>query len=283
MTPPIFRFAALSLILALLNSSNLFLSSLHCAEIKRLEWSMDEPYNGRFPESFNKLRWEVPNIIRQTTIDIAVRLGLDFREGWSCPMVVRFVDSAPTGVENVLAYVQFSVDEEGRFQQSLNVNLTAYEREAFNFNQVFAHEIVHAMVNDALGPEGMHSLPVWFHEGLAVYGAGNGDAVVDTYVMRYANDRDDFILNGLEGPHGALDYAEDYLAVKYIYERHGVNSLHNFVREIVRRKGDIPGALDYTCFENWSDFQKNVRTYALEKITRIKNEKRFRGSMGKPF
>jgi hypothetical protein len=236
-------------------------------EKPRVPWTMDENYEGIHTDSFNKLRAEVPILMRQTLIDLAVRCGLDFQEGWAMPLVVRFVDGSPRGAENILAFVQTHDAGEKGWIQTLNVNLAAYDRDNFNFSKVFAHELVHAMLNDSLGDRS-GELPVWFHEGLAVYGANQGEQMVETYVSRYGL-RPDKLINGLEGPHGALDYAEDYLAFKYIHDRHGVNSLHNLVQEIIKRRGDVRGSIEATCFERWPDFQENARKFAEDEVARL--------------
>lgn len=259
----------------------LFLTSALAGD--RIPWTMNETYDGVYKDTFSKLRWEVPNFIRQTSIDMAIRIGLNFQEGWSSPMVVQFLDTAPAGVENTLAYVQFQVNQLGEHRQTLNINLTAYERDPFNFQKVFAHELVHAMINDAVGLEGVQNLPLWFHEGLAVYGSEQGEQMLKSYVIQYENQSEDFFLNGLEGPHTALDYMEDYLAFAYIYQEHGITSLQNFVREVVARKGDIPSALEFTCFESWPTFQANFRKYAIQRIKDVKREPRFRGPADKPY
>ena len=73
-------------------------------------------------------------------------------------------------------------------------------------------------------------------------------------------------LNGLDIHNSAGDYLEDYLAFEYIRERYGTSPLHNFVRDVVRRHGDIKGALQYTLQTNWSDFQAGARKYAEERL-----------------
>jgi hypothetical protein len=107
-------------------------------------------------------------------IDMAVRLGLNFQDGWHYPLTIRFVDGMAYGSENILASVELASDEINGAQQFLNINLTAYAKENFNFKSVFAHELVHAMLTDEIGPDASYSLPVWFHEGIAVYGAEGG-------------------------------------------------------------------------------------------------------------
>ncbi len=246
------------------------------------EWTMEENYSGPYSNSFNKLRYEVPILMRQTMIDLSVRCGLDFQEGWRMPMIVRFVDGSPMGVENVLAYVQMGRYSDGSYAQSLNINLAAYDKEHFNFDKVFAHELVHAMLNDSMGGES-NSLPTWFHEGLAVYGAGQGDQMTAAYVARYPTVNASYFINGLEGPHGALDYAEDYLAFKYIHDRHGVTSLQNLIKEVIKRKGDIPGALEYTCFENWDEFKDNARKFSEDEISRLDRQSGSRSNENKAY
>ncbi|MCB4756152.1 MAG: hypothetical protein LHV69_03815 [Elusimicrobia bacterium] len=246
----------------------------------RVPWNLDESYKGDYPDTAEKLRWEVPILMRQTLIDLSVKLGLSYEEGWRYPLTVQFVDGAPGGMENALAFVALAKTEKG-IAQSLNINVWAYQKENFDFDKVLAHELVHAMLNDALGAEAALLLPVWLHEGLAVYGAGQGEKMLKNYVYRTSGWSEAKILNGLEGPHGALDYAEDYLAIKYIYEKHGQNSLHNFVRGVVGHRGDIPPAIESSCFETWDDFQKHVRAYSKEEIKRIGPAKR--GYNEKPY
>lgn len=270
----------LTLFTVLFIASHLF--SDEPQEAKLVPWVMDESYNGPNSDSFNKLRYEVPILMRQTLIDLSVRCGLDFREGWQMPMMVRFVDGAPMGVESVLAYVHLEQDSRGNLQQSLNVNLAAYGAEHFNFDRVFAHELVHAMLNDSLGGQST-DLPVWFHEGLAVYGANQGEKMVAAYVARFPHASSSYFINGLEGPHGALDYAEDYLAFKYVHDQHGVNSLQGLIREIIRRKGDVPGSIEFSCFENWETFKENALKFAEEEVSRLARQRMTPTSETKPY
>ena len=232
----------------------------------RVPYVIDETYDGSHRATFDRLRWQVPNLLRQTLIDLSVRLGLNFQDDWSVPLIIRFADGAPRGAESALAYVRMMPEAGGAYRQVLGINLAAYERESFDFEKVLAHELVHAMLNDALGTDA-REIPVWLHEGLAVYGADQGDQMVASYVHRFkkAGVNVNF-LNGLDGPHGALDYMEDYLAIQYLRERHGINSLHNFMREVVRRKGDVPGAIEAACFEDFETFQRNAREFAAERI-----------------
>jgi len=247
--------------------------------LQRYDWKLDDTYSGAHMADFNRLRYEIPILMRQSQIDIAVATGLDFQEGWRHPILVRFVDGSPMGVENVLAYVELLTDGK-RQAQRLNINLGAYAKEKFNFDKVFRHELFHAMLNDALEQDAQN-LPRWLHEGFAVYAAGQGDQMINSYLSQIeAGDEEGFI-NGLEGPHGPQDYVEDYLALKYIRDRHGINSLQGFTRALVAKKGDVAGAIEASCFEDWPSFERNARAYSISELKRIKRT--LRGAQSGPY
>lgn len=237
-----------------------------------LPWTMNEEYQGPHQQSFQKIRYEIPILMRQTMIDMAVKLGLRFEEGWRHPLTVGFVDGAPFGAENVLAYVQLGRSENGFFQL-LNINLQAYEADSFDYKKVFAHELIHAMLNDALGGQAALKIPIWLHEGLAVYGADQGEKMLKNYVYATTGFSESQLINGLEQHSSALDYAENYLAIKYLAVKKGPNCLHGFVRETIKKEGDYKAALLYACNESWENFQRNVTSYSKEEISNIGHAK----------
>jgi hypothetical protein len=125
-----------------------------------------------------------------------------------------------------------------------------------------------------MGVQAGSLLPLWLHEGLAVYGADQGEEMVRYYVGRRQKKDADDLLNGLEGPHSAIHYMEDYLAIKYIHDKHGVTSLQNFVREVISSKGDVRNAVQYTCFEDWDSFLANARKFSEEEIEMVQRTDR---------
>src|SRR5258706_15377066 len=74
--------------------------------LERYDWQLDETYAGSHMDDFNRLRYEIPILMRQSQIDIAVATGLDFQEGWTHPLIIQFVDGSSGGVEYELAFVQ---------------------------------------------------------------------------------------------------------------------------------------------------------------------------------
>lgn len=246
----------------------------------RTPWVLDETYNGSHPSAFQELKWKIPALVRQTQINMAVRLGLRFEEGWRYPLAVRFRDKSPVGTENVLAYVELT-DQDGVVSQSLVINVGAYTRTSFDFERVFAHELVHAMINDALGAKSALIFPVWLNEGLAVYGADQGEQVMLSYVHRMWGFAEGRLINGLDGPHTAYDYVEDYLAIKYINDTHGVNALHNFVRKLVDLRGNVREAYESATNESWDKFLKKARQFAVAQIRSVEPPQR--GKIEDPY
>lgn len=224
MTPPYFRRITL-LISFFLTFLYIYISPAHSDDASatpgaRVEWKFDDNYQGSHRSDFDQLRWKIPNLMRQTEVNLAVRTGLNFQDGWQYPITIHVVDGAPPGIESALAWVSISSNGDG-FAQSFNVNLEAYVQTQFDFEKVFAHELTHAMVNDEIGGEAAVALPTWFQEGLAVFGADQGDQMVKVYANHYFPSAASVLLNGLDGPHTALDYAEDYLAFKYLWDKKG--------------------------------------------------------------
>lgn len=256
----------------------IFPAALHAEN--RTTWEMDESYEGQYPDSYRSLLNEIPILMRQTLIDIAGKIGLNYQDGWANPLTVGFTDTVGWGAENILAYVQLFKTDVG-IAQELRVNLGAYEHQKFDFEKVFAHELTHAMLNDALGGSAASVIPPWFHEGLAVYAADQGEKMLKSYVYSNSGFAAERLLNGLDSPHGALDYAEDYLAFRYIESRYGSLGIHSFVREVINRQGNIPAALDYTLHETWSEFQQHVKEFGAQEIKDIGPAKR--GQHEKPY
>src|SRR5689334_3762645 len=65
----------------------------------RQEWKLDDTYNGVHRTEYDQLRWKIPSLMRQTEINLAVRTGLNFQDGWRYPLLIRFVDGAQPGIE----------------------------------------------------------------------------------------------------------------------------------------------------------------------------------------
>src|SRR5262245_31473313 len=72
---------------------------------------IDRDYKGQYQADFTDQIDKVRILTRQAQLEVSARLGLlQYQEGFRFPFRVRFDDSAPIGIENVLAYVRFSED-----------------------------------------------------------------------------------------------------------------------------------------------------------------------------
>ena len=198
--------------------------------------------------------------MRQAQLEISSQLGLlHYQEGFRCPLTVRFDDTPKPGVEHALAYVMIVPTVRG-FGQELVINLDVMASHPEDFDQIFYHEMTHAVLNDAVVSQTHEPLPSWVQEGLAVYIAGNGDAWARHAAQRYRKSQVKALVRDIELP--VLDYPRDYLAFKYLYERHGINSLQAFVRDLTQGKSPHD-AIEEATGLSWATFVQNLKDYSL--------------------
>jgi hypothetical protein len=229
---------------------------------KRYEPVYQTDYQGIHPDLFAREQDRVRLLLRQAQIEISSRLGLfQYREGFQCPLMVRFNDKPTAGVEHALAYVLI-VPIAGRFAQMMVVNLdvmASYPKE--DFDRVFYHEMTHAVLNDAVDSVYHRSLPSWVQEGLAVYIDGDGEARVKAAARSALESRAGTLVRDLEDP--VLDYARNYLAFKFMVERQSINTLQTFVRDLTMGKTPEE-AIENSTNLRWDAFRRAVRDYSAE-------------------
>jgi hypothetical protein len=228
---------------------------------ERFSASFHTSYQGTHPDLFAQEQDRVRILIRQAQLEISSQLGLlQYQEGFRCPLTVRFDDTPAPGVEHALAYVHIVPTVNG-FGQELVVNLDVMTKYPDNFDQVFYHEMTHAVLNDAVVSQYRRALPSWVQEGLAVYIAGDGDARVKALAQHVRKSQAHVLVRDLEEP--VLDYARNYLAFKYLYEKHGINSLQAFVRDLT--DGKLPkDAIEDSTGMSWDAFRQDLQAYSLQ-------------------
>src|SRR5450755_3323294 len=87
--------------------------------------AMEKVYTGRHQEVFATQYDRVRLLVNQAQLEVSSRLGLiQYREGFVYPLVIRFDDGAPSGIESAVAYVRLLKSNSG-FMQELVVNLDA--------------------------------------------------------------------------------------------------------------------------------------------------------------
>src|SRR6266436_1523037 len=106
----------------------------------RYQAALVKDYTGRHQDAYITQFDRVRLLVRQAQVEVSARLGLiQYKEGFQYPLLIRFDDGAPPGVEHALAYVQL-MQNNGSFAQQLVVNLDATAVNPMDFDKIFYHE-----------------------------------------------------------------------------------------------------------------------------------------------
>ena len=229
--------------------------------VPRFPALLETSYAGSHPDLYAEEQDRVRILVRQAQLEISSQLGLlQYREGFRCPLTVRFDDTPVQGLEHALAYVRPVPTNRG-FAQELVVNLDVMARSRNDFDQIFYHEMTHAVLNDAVVSVYGRMLPSWVQEGLAVYISGEGPERVRALAQHYRKSQVKAAVRDLDEP--VLDYARDYAAFKYILDKHTINSLQAFVRDLL--DGESPQeAIEDATGLGWDAFKERVSVYTLD-------------------
>jgi hypothetical protein len=211
-------------------------------------------------------------------------LGL---EGDGSDLFVRFEYD---GLYGVTAYVTAYSD---RKQQSLTIDLADFENvqgdsgdigqtKAEYADRILGHEMVHVVMNNAIGVTKTSVMPVWFKEGVSEYihGADErlkksivkddsiNDILLDGLVARAVG-----LLNGLGWQSVNDDYSAGYLIVKYLDHQLMLNgkTMKNLMDSIIKSQstGDIAlkdAIVENTKFSTYSDFVENFEEHAVNYV-----------------
>jgi hypothetical protein len=200
--------------------------------------------------------------------NIATQLGLmQYGEGFFHPVQIRFDDGSPAVNQNPFFYVLVRQPGSEDFRQELVVNVEAYARNRKDSNwkdnalrNGFYYAMAQLMFNDLTRGQGF---PLWVQEGLAVYVSGSGEAMLADAVGKTRRSDVPNLIIELNQPYPYLtknQWAQYYLAIKYISDTGGVNGFQAFVREIVSGSS-AADTVRRTLNQEWPDFKKNVHTY----------------------
>jgi hypothetical protein len=250
-------FILISLILALGAASPGVSESIRHAPVLLTE------YEGRYKPQYTEHLERVRLLTHQAQLEVSARLGLmNYRDGFLYPLVIRFEDDAPLGIENSLAYVRFGNDK-GHFGQELVINLQELNAHPMNFDTVFTHEMTHAVMNDAVGGEAGTRLPRWLQEGLAEYVSGEGPGRVQDTASKVHKSAVPQLLFNLDGPVYGNGYPYYYLAIKFLEDKFSINSVQAIVRQLIQGKS-LSYALEDATALTWTQYQSQVRDYAFK-------------------
>jgi hypothetical protein len=127
------------------------------------------------------------------------------------------------------------------------------------------HELVHMLQILRMGTRTFQELPRWFREGIAVYGAQEGPDKLD-WALEETGGRIDPILNGLEpgkAPQkNPCDYAEGWLAVKYLEKKMGSEPFRAFLDQVHSGESSLQALILETTGITPELFEKEVHEFS---------------------
>ena len=133
-------------------------------------------------------------------------------------------------------------------------------------NEAFHYAMTELMLNDLAGGRTYKSLPVWAQEGLALYCSGSGEELVEEVAEGTPRSKARDLAGNLNRSYGYLTkrlWARYYLAIKYIADTGGVNTLQAFARDMVDGKSAADTVLN-NLSQDWPTFEKNVKDYSVK-------------------
>jgi hypothetical protein len=229
----------------------------------RYQAGLIKDYSGRHQEEFVTQFDRVRLLVHQAQLEVSSRLGLlQYREGFQYPIMIRFEDGAPLGIESSVAYVRLEKTNTG-FIQELVVNLDASATSDLNFDRVFYHEMTHAVLNDVIGGDASEKVPAWVQEGLAQYVSGEGPDRIKELAQTVKKFQAESLLSDLNSAPTGRAYPQFYLAIQYLYDKHSVNAVQALVRNLILGKS-VVDAVEDSCGLSWDKFQDEVHAYSLK-------------------
>ena len=229
----------------------------------RFSAAFQTSYSGAYQDLYRDQVERVRLLIRQAQLEVSTRLGLlQYQEGFRYPLTVRFADNTPPNAENTLAYVHM-VSANGSVGQEMVVNLSVFAEHSTDFDMVFYHEMTHAVLNDALELQDLMNVPHWVQEGLAVYVAGNGEAIVSQVAKHFRKSTvKNFVLD-LDQTHGYMIYPQGYLVFKYLNDTYSVNAVEAFVRDLTQGKNAV-AAIEDSANVPYDTFKQQLQEYSID-------------------
>jgi hypothetical protein len=249
--------------LSIASLASFFATPLLAEAPKRYEAALIRDYKGAYPTEFAVNVDRVRILMQQAQLEASARLGLlQYRAGFQYPLVVHFQDDAPPGLESSLAYVRL-LQKGSQFMQDLSVNLAELARSPTNVDQVFFHEMTHAVLNDAVGGDAGMRIPPWVQEGLAQYVSGEGDSRVQKAAGALRQSQVGYLLADLDGYYSGAAYPQYYLAIKYINDKLGSTAVQTFVRLLIQGKPTQDALTEATALP-YDRYKEKVREYSEE-------------------
>lgn len=222
-----------------------------------------EAYTGRFKEhpGWAELAQRLPAAAEKALATIEKRLGLTC--GNPGRVAVYWVDYKGGAKAGRMGRTYYTKSPD----RSVGVVLTVeyFLNGDADLETILTHELVHAIQRERLEPETYSAIPRWAREGLAIYGAGEGDWHLEYAVGRHFDDLDK-VLTGLgntENPYEGYPYYA--LAIRYLEETYGVAAVKAFAGRLTRGEGSAD-AIRAVTSKDFAAFEAEVKAYAEKAV-----------------
>ncbi len=131
--------------------------------------------------------------------------------------------------------------------------------------EVLAHELVHATLAHVM-QERYFDLPGWLNEGLATFGAGQGESKIRRAMAWAELTQATDLIDGLETrTEGWIDAPEDFLAIEFLHRRWGMEAVHRVVAELTAGR-DWQGAITQTTGLEIADFFDQAADFSRTEV-----------------
>lgn len=229
-----------------------------------------DKYTGGFKDDYPGVLQRVRIMAPLAQQDVITHLGLMLqKQVFSHPVTIRFDDGVPVPNENSFFYIQPAAGD--TYGQVLMVNVEGIARfvkgSAPHDNQIrkaFYYAMTHLVLNDIAGGETDKLLPLWYQEGLAVQVSEMGKDFVKQAAEKVQRSQARVLVLPLNEPRPYLGprlYAQYYLAIQYIIDTHGTDSLQQLTRDMINGKS-AADAIQSDLNQDWPAFEKGVETYS---------------------
>jgi tetratricopeptide (TPR) repeat protein len=147
----------------------------------------------------------------------------------------------------------------GAYDGRIKVPVRGLEEDSPALARILRHEFMHSLVGQLSGDR----CPVWLSEGLAVWAEEEGDGERRAWAEEVVHGARLFPLYELEGPFTSLAppralvaYAQSYLVVRELIDRHGTRRLVELLQEL--RARSVAGAFAAVYAGELADFERSV-------------------------
>lgn len=239
----------------------------------RAGWEHHRPYQGEWAgsEEFRQIRATVERERTAALGTISRSLGLELRGDERLDGIVfEYLDEGTAGP------LGFPAASRGGFrppadprqpERVITVIVDRFLKSRDELPGFVCHEMIHAVMSLEMGARFVTLAP-WAQEGLAVYGAGQGPDKLARLVATEGAAPSGFP-DGLEKQQDRLaDYVEAYLAIAYLAQVRGPQSVRAFTADVIRGI-PVPKAIESAAGASWSQFAKGAGHYAAERVASL--------------